>query len=46
MIAPLASGQFLELLLEAQPGQFAPFRTQMLEIREANLGDQSRIGKG
>lgn len=46
VIAPFTPGQLLELLLEAQPGQFAPLRTQVLEIRKTNLSDQPRIGKG
>lgn len=32
MLAAVLPGQLFELLLELQPGQLAPFRTQVLEI--------------
>ena len=37
MLAAVLPGQLFELLLELQPGQLAPFRTQVLEIRRPHL---------
>ena len=46
MLAAVLPGQLFELLLELQPGQLAPFRTQVLEIRGPHFGHHARIGIG
>ena len=46
MLAAVLPGQLFELLLELQPGQLAPFRTQGLEICGPHFGHHARIGIG
>ena len=42
----LTARRLLESLLELQPRQFAPLRPEVFEIRQAHLGNQSRVGIG
>lgn len=44
-VSDLLIGLPFELLLEPQPGQRAVFGTQMLEIRQAHLGHDTRVGE-
>ena len=45
-VAAVPPRQLLELLLEFQPGQLAPFGAQVFEIRRPHFGHQPRIGIG